>query len=917
MIASRKGDNRLHCELGPADKIALRNSQAATNVPPPEFDATEMFWLRAAPGSLVLEGRFQLKVNRGELNQITLQLDSSVHLIPPVAESAIASIQPMNDDGQVRLHFREPVAESIVFEMSFVLEPPSPTARIAWPRVGIVGAKETRRILAASSTPNIELHMPSIPGAKVLSAAEFALLWPSQNIRSRWIADVPTTQGNLEIQIAPRPATLTAGYTTVASARRTAAELNWLADVQIAGEPLLELKIHGPSSLWVEDVRVSDAANPRPSRWVRNRAGDITIVLDSPLVGEAQVRLTGSITLDSGANLAIPKLEIHDAESERQTIYLTRALNASIAVGDFAGLQQLPADEATRRWSGARSQFRAIDHDPLVAAFEGIERDSSLNLRIAPNRPQTNVVQVTTVERSDTGWTASLDAELTIAGGTIDQLRLGLPNNWTGPFSIDPPMQSQIVDSPDGARVLIIDPPAPLTATARVSVRGPLAATGGQPIRAPDIYFDGANAARDYLVLPFHHNLQQLAWEMRDLVEETLPKNFNAPTAATGAKTYLRASPRAAAELKSIEKLADNARVRLADIALAWHADGSCYGVASFDLDPAGVESCLLGLPSDFELVQLSIDEIAHPRQAVANQRWRLSLGRARLPVRVEVVFRGSLPPGDTRDAPNEALAPWLVGIPVEQTLWTVSGPRWAGLPNVNLQESLPPADAEIARLKSTAALIESAGATFIEASADEITRWYRPWLDRWRLARDSLQRLTALSLNGESAAKTTETLSRTEAEQVQLARRLGIWPDVEPIWNAPSLHASPVQTWQQSLGRHHASAHYVVDNAATAPTLEYPKAFAGDWASRVGQAAVACVIILVVGWSIRATSLLDVFTRWPHAAVIAFGLLWWLLLSPSAVGWIIVAIGAFGPRIDRAIGKYVRRRVAASAGKP
>ena len=50
---------------------------------------------------------------------------------------------------------------------------------------------------------------------------------------------------------------------------------------------------------------------------------------------------------------------------------------------------------------------------------------------------------------------------------------------------------------------------------------------------------------------------------------------------------------------------------------------------------------------------------------------------------------------------------------------------------------------------------------------------------------------------------------------------------------------------------------------------------------------------------------------------MIAFGLFWWLWLSPSAVGWIIVALGAFGPRIDRAIGALARRfrprRVAAS----
>jgi hypothetical protein len=907
-------DSGLRCEIGPSDRITLRNSQAGAEATPAEFQATEMYWLRAAPGALMLEGRFQLTVDRGIVKHVVLQLDPSVHLLPPDETSNIAAVKWQNDGRSVRLVFREPVDESTSFDLSFVLQPPSMPARLAWPRIALAGPKQTRRILAASSTPDIELQPSPITGAKTLSTAEFALLWPAQSIRPRLVFEVPTTPGDWELQIAPRPSKISATYQTRVAARRTEAQMNWLADIQITGEPRLEFKIHAPLSLWVDDVHVTDAANPRPSRWVRDRAGQITVVLDSPLVGEAQVHLAGSLPLDAVGRVVIANPTIQDAQAERQTLFLTRALNALITPGDATGLQELPLAEAADLWSHARPEFPVNDHDRFVAAFTAIEPRSSIHLRIAPNRPQLEVVQVTTVERLDTGWTATLDAEISTAGGTLDELRIGLPDNWQGPFSIDPPIPSQIVDSPDGVRVLIVQPSAPLTETTRLRIRAPLLSTNTQPLRAPKLHFDGANPVREYVVLPVEFNLQQLAWETRDLTEETLPEPFNQGPAPTGFKTY-RASHNAAAELKSIEKLAENAHITLADIVLAWHADQSCYGIATFDLDPAGAESCLLALPTDFELIDAAIDRLPQPRQVVANQRWRLSLGRARLPVRIEVVFRG-LVPRDSRDVPHEALAPWLVGLPVEQTLWTIAGPPWAGLPTVNYQKSLAPADIEIARLKSTVALMNTAGSTLVDGPTQDIARWYRPWLDRWRQTRESLQRLAAMSHSGDASTAAAETLSRADADQVQLARRLGVWSAVEPIWNEPIPQDSSSQTWQQSLGRHNPSAHYRLDGAATAPVLDYPRAFAGDWGSRVAQAAVACVIILLIGWAIRSTRLSDVIARWPQAAVIVLGLLWWLLLSPSAVGWIIVALGAFGPRIDRAIGRLAKRFALKPTGK-
>jgi len=50
--------------------------------------------------------------------------------------------------------------------------------------------------------------------------------------------------------------------------------------------------------------------------------------------------------------------------------------------------------------------------------------------------------------------------------------------------------------------------------------------------------------------------------------------------------------------------------VRLADVTLAWQTDGSFCGAAALDLEPAGVQQCLLRLPDGCELVQASVEGV-------------------------------------------------------------------------------------------------------------------------------------------------------------------------------------------------------------------------------------------------------------------------------------------------------------------
>ena len=262
------------------------------------------------------------------------------------------------------------------------------------------------------------------------------------------------------------------------------------------------------------------------------------------MVGEAQIRLVGSVTLDSAGNAAVPSLALFDSVTQQETIFVTRRTNTSVAVVSTAGLEHLPPEDSRSRYSDLARQLEPSDAgggDRLVAALSANERTSPIELRVTSNRPQTDTVQVMAVERADGGWTATLDSEITTSGGTLDELQFGLPESWSGPFSIEPSIPSEVINLPNDGRVLVLHPPAPMGGTTRLRIRGPLKTDGGQPLRVPEVRLDGAQSSRDFLVLPTQYNLQQLAWDTRGLVEESLPESFEQSTVRSGFKTYSRA----------------------------------------------------------------------------------------------------------------------------------------------------------------------------------------------------------------------------------------------------------------------------------------------------------------------------------------------------------------------------------------
>ena len=438
-------------------------------------------------------------------------------------------------------------------------------------------------------------------------------------------------------------------------------------------------------------------------------------------------------------------------------------------------------------------------------------------------------------------------------------------------------------------------PAAAIHGDYQFSISAPLALMPGDPPSTPEVLVRRVDRLRRFVALPKQVGGQPVQWKRRGLKQAQLPEGFAAPPDAEAFVIYEAGKGGRATLSRSHAR--ENPRVRLADVQVAWQADGSCVGVARFDLEPGRSSECELWLPTGYSLLRVSLSGV--PTEPVPAEppsshvrAWRLSLGRAGLvwaglPQQIEVLFNGkSTDPA--RAAGRTFQAPTLGRLAVEQTLWTVVGPSPLEPGRPEDRSLVAPWSHELSRLKSAAGLIESAS-TVPGEDAEETLRWYRRWAGRLVAARTALEHSSAP--NGPTG-KALEEIAAIDARQLQIARRLGVgvvYRRLKQEGVPPS--EAPAELWRRSLQPGQASTRCVILGRSGSITLSYRRARTTGLPYRLAGATGLVVLIVLVVLGLRRGTLAEWFQRWPQAIGVAAGLAWWLWLSPSILGWGIVLV--------------------------
>ena len=592
---------------------------------------------------------------------------------------------------------------------------------------------------------------------------------------------------------------------------------------------------------------------------------------------------------------------------------------------------------------------RAAQEDArLIADFVAEQPLIAATLNYSPNAPLVDATAVTTMQREDDGtWTARFDYHVKISDGLVDELRFILPPQWKGPPQLDSSATWRLEQVPGQSwRRFIVRFSTPIRGDYRLSFSGQV--TRSSELRVPLVKPFGNSAWQHFLVLPTQIDQRPIAWNRRHLTPSTLPNDFKQLAPPTGQSATYLIGDDAEATLESDALPSGISRVLLADIHLKWGHNGHCNGVAIFDLQPADQSFCLLEMPPSLQIVHASIEGVATLLDPRGERTWRIPLVSRHHPQRIQILFQGTLETSDPTGR-IELVAPTLQHFPVERTMWTVYGPDDTALsPPLATDDDIRPLAQQLMRIKAMGQLL-AAGES---SSTETALTWKRAWAHRLHQAVHLLEsqtdqsrladegemkqeaRLVEKSLleQGLLIAHPSYVVGRTEKNlsfphtpqqlrslaESHTARLLthssnqlafevpkdqatalrGALREASPafasVWQitaTPPATTTMGRLWHLSQASKHPATRRMFKGPRSTIQIEYPPQ---RWAALPPHAALATLLVslsILAGVLLRRPTIADKIVIRPHLLGVLIGLLWWLFLAPSALGWIIVAI--------------------------
>ena len=870
---------KLTANLGPTSRLTVRWQEGTRIVERSQVtEVEELLWLKVQPGSLVVDARFKLRASEGRLRRLRLLVDPRLRLLPSTtADPTVAAVHVASGDPQtldVDLH--PSMADPLVVNLSFLMSGTSGVGNVRPPRLESLDTRVTRRWVALSIDPSLQFAKQADAALRSVAAPDFAAAWGTAEAPPQIAYDVP--RGELAWMLATQApeAKTSVDQVLTLGVGRALADVRYQAAFETQAGYHLQLHIAAPPELEVDSIALSENGVQRVVRWSRQSAGPITVFLSAPVTGRQRLELRGQIGVGDGGHLDAPNIRLTGATLNSQMVKVFRRPAALVEVepNETAQRTETPVDEQEKAEFGSFLGSFRLGADPL-------------RLHVTPNAPVVDAIEVISLERKDEGWEAEVDVNLRSRQGVLDTLHFDIPPDWTEPLVASDQSVCHVISSPDLARrQLVVRPPAPIKDRYRVKIRGRILLPQGERLRVPDVTLRGANRLQRFIVLPLQLELQEVGWDISGLKPAKLPAGFRAlPVSPEAFATYQVSAPRFEATLRPTESAPTGAHVLLADIAVSWRSDGHVYGMGAFDYVPGGTTTCDLLMPADYRLVHVSVAGLNGHARSVGQGRWRLKVASAELPQRIVAVFDGNLQGGGWRQRQARIALPQIVGVPTRRTLLSVGAPTLAGDGQIGEAAASSPQQHQVARLQVTVDALELAEQAARTLAPEEILRWRRPWLRRHSLLRQEVTRWL------EAAAIPDQRLQDQLRALLDRGSTLGV--DEANLLSGSASDPLPMELGRlpeaEVPGDTAAPCYASFEQGRASALVVYPSAARSDMAERL-VGALAIVSIAVVGAVVvRGRSLPKIS---PRAALIVFGLLWWLFFEPSGAGLAAAALG-------------------------
>ncbi len=878
---------RLEAQLGSTDRLSVRWEEGPGLAGSgPVLDVEELLWLKVRPRSVELDAHFNFNVVEGRVGEFHLVADPRLQPSRPFEVSPFRTADVQTTPGQpqtIRLELETPVSDRVVVKAAFRLKDASGVGNLRLPYLATRGARPTRRWMAVWVDPKLTADQQAPERLQSVAPPLFTAAWGQTDLEPQSIYDLAAGESLWSMAVRPREPRITAGQTLALSFAPKEAQLRFDARLRSSAGYKFQYRLSAPKDLQVESVLLVEDGEERADRWSQAPDGTVTVFLKGPVGGEQEssheLSLRGRLPTPASGKLELPMLRIEGAEQRSSVVRLFRKPGVRLDVDQVEGLTEItapvigPSESASGR---------------LVKCFAADGAESArVALTLSPNRPKAQAEQITSLSWDGEAWEARVEFRMEVEGGVIDELRLKCPLQWGASIKCDPPAQVEVVDLADEARRLIVRPRLPITGQQRLTISGPLAAALGHRVRVPQVSPEEVDLHKHLLILPTQLDLRPVTWETEGLSETSMPEDFHTPPVAR--ESFVAYQVDDSRFRAVLQRHRGGAQVRLVDVRLAWQADGTCHGLASFDFEPTDLSKCSLRMPSGCQLIQVTVAGSPQTPVPAGQRLWHVRLGPNRLPQRVEVLFAGQVTPlGESGRVRLDV--PALVGLPVRQTLWTVSGPSTYELGLPEGLRSLGRLEHALVRLENVEALLVMAADTAWEESED-VDPWCEAWLHLWGDCDAEVQRAGVLAGQADASRAADGRATRLKSLPSPVADWLRSTNVLARVSVEVPAAATPGELWPRSLDRTQPATLCLGRGGSASVTLRYRRVETDSLLHRLIAAGATAGMALLAIVGIRRRVLSALLCRWPHLLGVVAGLVWWLWLWPSILGWGIVLV--------------------------
>lgn len=875
---------RIVAELGPARLLSVRwPLESGPAGAGPAVDIEELLWIKVQPGSVLVEAKWKMTIVEGQMRRLRLAADPRMRLLPLAGDRspAVRTLAGEDELNRLVLEWPEPLQEPTVVAARFLLTGTSGVGNLRVPQLELLDGRITRRWMAVSVADGLQFEQSGKEKLVPVPLPEFLAAWEATDSAPSFAFRLPAGVPDWTLATRPRePKTSVEKDLTLRFAEH-ATDVTLKARLVTASGYGFHYRIAAPEPFEVTRMALLAEGVDRTVRWSQDAGGTIDLFLAGPVSGEQNLVVEGRLPDVPGQPVPVPAFRVEGADHIGTTLHVMRKPGVLVEVQSGKGLLPIETPATKPQEPG---QWRPVGSYRIGS---GAEPAASITARA--NRPNLAGREILRLSAVEGAWEARWECRLDVSDGLLEELLVEAPANWGNRLRASDGLAFNLTAAQGPRQELVLRPEQPVGGRWLAWVSGRLQLTPGEPVAVPDIALSGDHAIDRFVILPRQIGGRAVDWQIHGLQPIALSEVVPELASEYGVLAAYRILGKPfSAELPELPTSWDAGRVHLAEYAMQWQEDGSLRGAARFDIEPGVPSVCAIQFPNGAVPVLLEVDGV--PAQLAGSPDsgvYEVQLGAPGVPQRVEAVFEAGVA-WPIRNMLHLA-APRVVKMPVERTIWTFSAPSYQV---ASLSEDVRRTTAlqtAFARLECLDSLLERYAAVTGDDSASAL-RWYRQWLHRWVAAREAVrEEIRRLPEKTEQRAA-TERINELTGQQSGIAARLDAADVLAELLETDAAARAGSDAWHAAFFQ---GRRLLVEQAAGALpeiAVQVTPLPAAPVVARVLAGAGWVLLLGLVAIGLRRGLLVEVFRRWPQAIGVLAGLAWWLWLSPSVLGLLLVA---------------------------